>query len=91
MIVEWTESARKRFKQIQSDHFTTKETIAYKIKLIQRVEAKVVLMGKSMPSREYRNTYYCMVDRYIVSYKVLDNGERYTITSFKHGAMNREF
>jgi hypothetical protein len=32
-----------------------------------------------------------IVDRYIVSYKVLDKGERYIITSFKHGAMKRNF
>jgi hypothetical protein len=44
-----------------------------------------------MPSREYSNTYYCMVDRYIVSYKVLDQGERYVITAFKHMAMKRNF
>ncbi|SDT24945.1 hypothetical protein SAMN05444162_3552 [Paenibacillaceae bacterium GAS479] len=61
----------------------------YKIKLIKRVEEKVVSMGMILPSREYRNTFYCIVDRYVVSYKVLDNGERYVITSFKHGAMKR--
>ena len=58
----------------------------YKIGLIRRIEAKVVHMGTAMPS----NTYYCIVDRYIVSYKVMENGERYIITSFKHGAMKRK-
>jgi hypothetical protein len=46
-------------------------------------------MGSIMPSREYRNTYYCIVDRYVVSYKVLDKGERYVITAFKNMAMRR--
>jgi hypothetical protein len=87
--VQWTETARNRFRQIKSDHFSEMETIEYKINLIRRVEQKVTSMGTMMPSREYRDTYYCMVDRYIVSYKVLDNGERYVITSFKHGAMKR--
>ncbi|EFM10106.1 hypothetical protein PaecuDRAFT_3065 [Paenibacillus curdlanolyticus YK9] len=61
----------------------------YKINLIKRVEDNVMSMGKILPSREYRNTYYCIVDSYIVSYKVLDKGERFVITSFKHGAMKR--
>ncbi|BBI32269.1 hypothetical protein [Cohnella abietis] len=89
MIVQWTETARLRFQQIKSDHYTQQETIEYKINLIRRVEEKVVSMGTIMPSREYRNTYYCLVDRYVVSYKALDQGERYLITSFKHGAMKR--
>lgn len=62
----------------------------YKIDLIRRIEAKVVHMGTAMPSREYPGTYYCIVDRYIVSYKVMENGERYIITSFKHGTMKRK-
>ncbi|MBA2944182.1 hypothetical protein HZF08_38560 [Paenibacillus sp. CGMCC 1.16610] len=91
MIVQWTETARNRFRQIKSDHYSEQETIDYKIDLLRLVEQKVVSMGTMMPSREYNNTYYCIVDRYIVSYKVLDNGERYVITSFKHGAMKRKF
>lgn len=79
----------RRLQQIKSDHYTQQETIDYKISLLRRVEEKVVNMGTTMPSREYRNTYYCMVDRYVVSYKVLDQGERYVITSFKHVAMKR--
>ena len=63
----------------------------YKINLIRRVEMKVATMGTLIPSREYRNTYYCFRDRYVVSYKVLDKGEHYVITSFKHGAMKRNF
>ncbi|MCF2939589.1 type II toxin-antitoxin system RelE/ParE family toxin [Paenibacillus alkaliterrae] len=89
MIVQWTETARRRIQQIKSDRYTQQETIDYKIKLIRRVETTVVNMGTTMPSREYRNTYYCIVDRYVVSYKVMDKGERYVITSFKHGAMKR--
>ncbi|MBE9912543.1 type II toxin-antitoxin system RelE/ParE family toxin [Paenibacillus donghaensis] len=91
MIVQWTETAANRLRQIKSDHFTEQETREYKLNLIRRVEEQVVKMGTIMPSREYRNTYYCIVDRYVVSYKVLDNGERYVITSFKHGAMKRNF
>ncbi|MEN1985376.1 hypothetical protein [Paenibacillus hubeiensis] len=78
-----------RLRQIKSEHFTDQETMEYKMNLIRRVEQKVVTMGTLMPSREHHNTYYCIVDRYVVSYKVLDNGERYVITSFKHGAMKR--
>ncbi|WP_339321890.1 type II toxin-antitoxin system RelE/ParE family toxin [Paenibacillus sp. FSL W8-0194] len=91
MIVQWTETAVRRLHQIKSDHYTEQETVEYKINLIRRVEDKVIRMGTTMPSREYRNIFYCMVDRYIVSYKVLNNGERYVITSFKHGAMKRTF
>ncbi|MGC5771063.1 hypothetical protein [Paenibacillus pabuli] len=90
-MVQWTATAMNRLCQIKSEHFTDQETIEYKINLIRRVEQKVVTMGILMPSREYRNTYYCIVDRYVVSYKVLDKGERYVITSFKHGAMKRNF
>lgn len=78
-------------RQIKREHFTDQETMEYKINLIRRVEEKIVTMGTMLPSREYRNTYYCFVDRYVVSYKLLDNGERYVITSFKHGAMKRNF
>ncbi|TXK71768.1 hypothetical protein [Paenibacillus sp. N3.4] len=91
MIVQWTETVRSRFQQMKSDHFTQQETIDYKISLLHRVEQKVVHMGTIMPSREYRNTYYCMVDRYVVSYKVLDQGERNVIASFKQVAMKRNF
>ncbi|MHA6482851.1 type II toxin-antitoxin system RelE/ParE family toxin [Paenibacillus sp. strain BS8-2] len=91
MIVQWTESAMKRLRQIKSDHFSDQETVEYKINLIRRTETKVVSMGMILPSREFLNTYYCFVDRYVVSYKVLDNGERYVITSFKHGAMKRNY
>lgn len=80
-----------RLRQIKSEHFTDQETMEYKINLIRRVEEKIVTRGTMLPSREYRNTYYCFVDRYVVSYKLLDNGERYIITSFKHGAMKRNF
>ncbi|MBJ9988888.1 type II toxin-antitoxin system RelE/ParE family toxin [Paenibacillus sp. S28] len=90
MIVQWTETAANRLRQIKSEHFTEQETREYKISLIRRVEEQVVKMGAIMPSREYPNTYYCIVDRYIVSYKVLDNGERYVITSFKHSRMERK-
>ncbi|AIQ34718.1 hypothetical protein R50345_08890 [Paenibacillus sp. FSL R5-0345] len=89
MIVQWTETAVHRLHQIKSDHYTEQETMEYKINLIRRVEDKVISIGTILPSREYPNTYYCIVDRYVVSYKVLDNGERYVITSFKHGAMKR--
>ncbi|QSF46543.1 hypothetical protein [Paenibacillus tianjinensis] len=89
MIVQWTETALNRLRQIKSDHFTEQETMEYMINLIRRTEVKVVSMGTIMPSREYHNTYYCFVDRYVVSYKVLDNGERFVITSFKYGAMKR--
>lgn len=88
-MVQWTATAMNRLRQIQSEHFTDQETMEYKINLIRRVEQKVTTMGTLMPSREYRNTYYCIVDRYVVSYKVLDKGERYVITSFKHGTMKR--
>ncbi|MEF3352105.1 type II toxin-antitoxin system RelE/ParE family toxin [Paenibacillus sp. GYB006] len=90
MIVEWTNTAVTRLHQIKSEHYTEQETMEYKIDLIRRIEAKVVHMGTAMPSREYLGTYYCIVDRYIVSYKVMENGERYIITSFKHGAMKRK-
>ncbi|OPG98529.1 hypothetical protein B2I21_09285 [Chryseobacterium mucoviscidosis] len=91
MMVQWTATAMNRLRQIKSEHFTDQETMEYKINLIHRVEQKAVTMSTLMPSREYRNTYYCIVDRYVVSYKVLDKGERYVITSFKHGAMKRNF
>ncbi|UOK65252.1 type II toxin-antitoxin system RelE/ParE family toxin [Paenibacillus sp. OVF10] len=90
-MVQWTATAMNRLRQIKSEHFTDQETMEYKINLIRRVEEKIVTMGAMLPSREYRNTYYCFVDRYVVSYKLLDNGERYVITSFKHGAMKRNF
>ncbi|WP_161408911.1 hypothetical protein [Paenibacillus silvestris] len=67
MIVQWTETARNRFRQIKSDHYSEQETIDYKIELLRQVEQKVVSMGTMMPSREYRNTYYCIADRFIVS------------------------
>lgn len=87
MIVEWTESARRTFSKIKSDYFTAEETIAYKIGLLQRVESKIIYVGSSMPSKRYPNTYYCIIDKYIVSYKILNNGEKYVITSFKHSAL----
>ncbi|WP_405143775.1 hypothetical protein MHI48_09380 [Paenibacillus sp. FSL H7-0942] len=90
-MVQWTATAMNRLRQIKSEHFTDQETMEYKINLIRRVEEKIVTMGTMLPSREYRNTYYCFVDRYVVSYKLLDNGERYVITSFKHVAMKRNF
>ncbi|TDL67941.1 type II toxin-antitoxin system RelE/ParE family toxin [Paenibacillus amylolyticus] len=90
-MVQWTATAMNRLRQIKSEHFTDQETMEYKINLIRRVEEKIVTMGTMLPSREYRNTYYCFVDRYVVSYKLLDNGEGYVITSFKHGAMKRNF
>lgn len=90
-MVKWTATAMNRLRQIKSEHFTDQETMEYKINLIRRVEEKIVTMGTLLPSREYLNTYYCFVDRYVVSYKLLDNGERYVITSFKHSAMKRNF
>ncbi|MDT0121887.1 hypothetical protein Q9R46_04495 [Paenibacillus sp. RRE4] len=90
-MVQWTATAMNRLHQIKSEHFTDQETLEYKVNLIRRVEQKVVTMGTLMPSREYHNTYYCIVDRYVVSYKVMESGERYVITSFKHSAMNRKY
>lgn len=90
-MVQWTATAMNRLRQIKSEHFTDQETMEYKMNLIRRVEEKIVTMGTMLPSRAYRNMYYCFVDRYVVSYKLLDNGERYVITSFKHGAMKRNF
>ncbi|MEK4273005.1 hypothetical protein [Paenibacillus sp. FSL R7-0026] len=61
-MVQWTATAMNRFRQIKSEHFTDQETMEYKMNLIRRVEEKIVTMGTMLPSREYRNTYYCFVD-----------------------------
>ncbi|BCG58261.1 type II toxin-antitoxin system RelE/ParE family toxin [Paenibacillus sp. URB8-2] len=91
MEVVWSNRAAKSFSKIESIHFSQEETTAYKLKLLQRIEDKVLRSGKQFPSRTYENTYYIRIDSYIVSYEPSSDGSKYIITAFKHGRQNDKY
>jgi hypothetical protein len=45
MNVEWTVPALKRISEIKSNYFSTEETNEYRIKLVNRIEEKILLTG----------------------------------------------
>jgi hypothetical protein len=49
MEIKWTQAALEGFSNIQSQHFTSKETKEYKKSLVRRIEEKISLLGTSLP------------------------------------------
>ncbi len=91
MNVEWTDPALKRISQIMSIHFSTQETDEYKIRLVERIEEKILRTGVLFQSRSYKNTFIAYVDQFIVSFKVSKDGSTYTITALKHVRQNKKY
>ncbi|ASA21364.1 type II toxin-antitoxin system RelE/ParE family toxin [Paenibacillus donghaensis] len=91
MQVVWTKRAAQSFSKIESIHFSPQGTAEYKLKQFMRIEEKILRPGKLFPSRNYKNTYYIRLDRYIVSYEPSEDGSSYIITAFKHGRQDRSY
>jgi len=50
----WLGTTRKAFNNIWSSHFSEGEIITYKLQLHERIENKIMLMGKSIPVKKTR-------------------------------------
>ncbi|AKG33296.1 type II toxin-antitoxin system RelE/ParE family toxin [Paenibacillus durus] len=90
MKVEWTAPALKRLAQIKSKYFSDEETAEYRIRLVQRIEEKILLTGTVFRSRYFKNTFLVHVDRFIVSFRPSKDGTAYTITALKHARQNKK-
>jgi len=71
MIVEWTAPALKRVSQIKSKYFSTEETDEYRIKLVKRIETKILQIGTICPSRHFKNTFIVFIDFSLLFHFVL--------------------
>lgn len=91
MIVEWTVPALKRISQIKSKYFSTEETDEYRLKLVERIEKKILQTGMIFPSHHFRNTFIVYIDQFIVSFRPSEDGTKYTITALKHSRQNKKF
>lgn len=90
MIVEWTAPALKRVSQIKSKYFSSQETGEYRIRLVERIEKKIIQTGTIHPSRHFRNTFIIYIDQFIVSFRPSKDGMKYTITALKHARQNKK-
>ncbi|MFC0273188.1 type II toxin-antitoxin system RelE/ParE family toxin [Metabacillus herbersteinensis] len=86
MKVTWTEEGLERLSSIQSQYFTSLETITYKKRLLLNIEEKILLLGKSIPAREqgWEGSYKIIVDKFIVYYAFSANQDTCYIEYFKH-------
>jgi hypothetical protein len=90
MNVEWTAPALKRISQINSQYFSDEETAEYRIRLVQRIEKKIILTGAVFRSRHYKDSFIEYIDQFIVSYRLTKDGTTYTITALKHVRQNNK-
>jgi methylphosphotriester-DNA--protein-cysteine methyltransferase len=53
------------------------------------VESKIMLLGASMPSRDeqYRGTFFVLVDRYKIYYKLSNDGKIAFVQTARHTRM----
>jgi hypothetical protein len=56
MQVQWTVPALRGIAQIKSKYFSNEETDEYRVKLVERIEAKILRTGPLFRSRNYKNT-----------------------------------
>ncbi|MNM76214.1 hypothetical protein D3C81_880280 [compost metagenome] len=91
MFVEWTAPALKRVSLIQSKYFSTQETDEYRVRLVKRIETKILQTGTIFPSRHFKNTFIVYIDQFIVSFRPSKEGTKYTITALKHVRQNKKF
>jgi len=89
MKVEWANRASISFSKIQSVYFSPQETAQYKLQLLQQIHDKIVRTGLLFQSKNYKNTYYIRIDKYIISYEPSEDRTKYTVTAFKHGKQKK--
>lgn len=89
MNVEWTVPALKRISQIKSKYFSTEETDEYRIKLVNRINNKILHTGTLFRSRHFKDTFIVYIDQFIVSFRISKDGAKYTVTALKHVRQNK--
>jgi hypothetical protein len=91
MKIKWTKQALEGFSTIQSQHFTVNETKEYKKNLVIRIQAKISLLGTTIPTNqpEWEGSYKIIVDKYIVYYSFSIDQTVCYIEYFKHSRQKR--
>lgn len=88
---KWTKQALEGFSNIQSQPFTSIETVEYKKSLVKRIQEKISILGTSIPANQdgWQGSYKIIVDKYIVYYSFSVNRTICYIEYFKHSKQNR--
>lgn len=87
--VRWSRRALHTISSLASPRFSDDETTEYRRRLLQMAESKVILIGASMRSRDeqYKGTYFVIVDRYKIYYKLSDDGKIAFVQTARHTRM----
>ncbi len=87
--IRWSRRALGTISSLTSARFSVDETIEYRRRLLQMVESKIMLLGASMPSRDeqYRGTFFVLVDRYKIYYKLSNDGKIAFVQTARHTRM----
>lgn len=91
MKLEWTEQALEAFRNIRSQHYTQLETTAYKKRLLENIQEKVILLGTSIPveKEDWKGSYKIIIDKFIVYYSFSDNRDICYIEYFRHSSQHK--
>jgi hypothetical protein len=91
MKIKWTKLALEGFNFINSQYFTEDETKEYKIDLINRIQVKISLLGKSIPANQsgWEGSYKVIIDKFIVYYSFSEDQSICYIEYFKHTRQKR--
>jgi hypothetical protein len=79
------------FLRIKSKYFSPEETDEYRIELVNRINNKILRTGALFRSRYYKDTFIVYIDQYIVSFRISDDGSKYTVTALKHVRQNKKY
>ncbi|MHC0037960.1 type II toxin-antitoxin system RelE/ParE family toxin [Pseudoneobacillus sp. C159] len=86
MEIKWTKQALEGFQHIQSQYFSPSETKEYKKDLVNRIHAKISILGTSIPSNQqgWEGSFKIIIDKYIVYYSFSNDHSICYIEYFKH-------
>jgi len=87
----WLGTTRRAFNNIWSSHFSEDEIITYKLQLLEKIEHRIALMGRSTPVNkpDWESSYKILVDKYIVYYSFSEDLKDCYIEYFIHTSQQR--
>ncbi len=91
MKLKWTEQALEGFRNIRSQYYTQSETAQYKKRLLESIQAKVTLLGTSIPVKqdEWKGSYKIIIDKFIVYYSFSEKRDICYIEYFRHSSQHK--
>ena len=92
MQIKWSKSARDSLRQIQSIHFSEKETKKYKVYLVGEFEQIISILMETVTTNEpsWKGTYRLFVDKFKVYYSFSTDKRTCFIEAIRHQHQNIE-